>query len=531
VGKIGGRPRILNLLKQSSTIGSAFGNDFVLDHSSVSPRHAIVERDKDQIRITDLGSANGTWVSGQMIKGATIICQGEEVRIGGVSLRLELNPSTAPTKAAVPTSPALHPTGEVPTSTTAAVPRRAVTVPATQTRRKSRHPAAVAMTTVFLAGAGFFGAVYFLSWDQIERAADQPTPLRPAILTASPSANVKPASTPALRAISSTGSRVENLAVPSALISSPIPDLANPKGTPPIIASAKSPLSPADDPDSAAADDADTKATAWLAPLNYYRSLAGVSTIHADPALSAADAAHAHYLEINYGDNLWAAGAEVHQEIVNQPGYSDAGARAASNANIAARESTRANLPPPAAAIEGWLKTTFHRLWELNPGLHRAGWGQACDAHRCIEVLDIGTDVDPLYASPMPLKKPIMFPPDGSSLKLRDSESEWPDPLTSCREYSYPTGLPITLQLGPFVTPAVTAYSITKREAPNAPLEACLFNADSYLNADPSQQANARSVLQSFGAIVLIPRHPLDPDHYVVSITAGVTRSWQFKIY
>ena len=88
----------------------------------------------------------------------------------------------------------------------------------------------------------------------------------------------------------------------------------------------------------------------------------------------------------------------------------------------------------------------------------------------------------------------------------------------------------ITLQLGPFVTPKLSAYSLTRNGPTPTALEVCGFNADSYGNPDASQAGTVRDVLRSFGAIVIIPRAPLKPGHYTVSITTDRTYFWDFAI-
>src|SRR5688500_11147853 len=49
------------------TIGRAPENDLVLDHPSVSRRHAEVRRTPNGFTITDLGSANGVEVDGRVV--------------------------------------------------------------------------------------------------------------------------------------------------------------------------------------------------------------------------------------------------------------------------------------------------------------------------------------------------------------------------------------------------------------------------------------------------------------------------------
>src|SRR3569833_1238255 len=72
-------------------IGSAPGCDIVVPGSSVSSRHCRVTCAGNTYTIEDLGSANGTWVSGARINAPTQISRNEPVTLGrNVPLRWEL---------------------------------------------------------------------------------------------------------------------------------------------------------------------------------------------------------------------------------------------------------------------------------------------------------------------------------------------------------------------------------------------------------------------------------------------------------
>jgi len=184
-----------------------------------------------------------------------------------------------------------------------------------------------------------------------------------------------------------------------------------------------------------------------------------------------------------------------------------------------------------AEAIDGWISIPFHRLWILNPDLHRAGYGQYCEAGTCVGALNVLAGADPVAATPKPRGRPIEFPPDGSALKLRSGEGEWPDPLAACPGYSPPMGLAITLQLGALAAAKLSAYSIKLAGDAGAAIEACGFDAGTYVNPDPEQQSRVRDTLRDFGAVVVVPRAPLRPGTYTVSITAsGRQYTWSFSV-
>jgi uncharacterized protein YkwD len=271
----------------------------------------------------------------------------------------------------------------------------------------------------------------------------------------------------------------------------------------------------------------------WLGPLNHYRSMAGLAPVEADDALSVADAAHSRYLVKNFADSIKHSGlgGEAHMEDSARPWYSEAGAQAAQSSNIEEGfHPADAQWLSPAAAVEGWLSIPFHRLWILNPNLRRAGYGQYCESGVCVGSLDILHGVDGASPGPSPLPKPIEYPPGKSELKFSSSGNEWPDPLTACPGYAHPVGLSVTLQLGTRVDARLSDYSIAA-DGSSAPLEACAFSADTYVNPDPAQQQRVRDMLRDFGAVVLIPRAVLRPGDYWVSMTvAGRAYTWSFTI-
>ena len=502
IGIVAGRRRVLTLRKDQSVVGSAPGADFVIDDPSVSPRHARIIKTGTDYRLSDLLSTSGTYCNGARVTDPVLLRDGGEIRFGRSTFRVERVDASAVHWGITPPSLLATTTAirEATTGAVAPVPSGRSPGAANKRRktikRKKFGPAAAALLTVLLVILGFGAAIYFVTWDRIEDLAEK------AGAQSEPSAIASVAAPPYLAA---------NAAPSIAIVAPPLPStMASPLGT-------------------TAYSDAAAEA-AWLAPLNYYRAIAGLYPVEADSALSAADAAHAHYLLQTYGDRIFDIGGEVHNEDPKLPGYTEAGTSTAHNSNIGARNRERGIAPPPIVAIEGWLTTPFHRLWQLNPDLQRAGYGEYCDRRQCVEVLDVESDLPPLIAKSKPLKQPVEFPPADAALKMRELESEWPDPLTSCPGYNPPAGLPITLQLGPFVTPKLSAYSLTVRGPATTPLEICGFNADSYANPDKSQAAKVRDVMRSFGAIVIIPRAPLKPGRYTVTITADRIYSWNFAI-
>jgi hypothetical protein len=106
--------------------------------------------------------------------------------------------------------------------------------------------------------------------------------------------------------------------------------------------------------------------------------------------------------------------------------------------------------------------------------------------------------------------------------------SEYPNPLTPCRDYQLPTGLPIMLQL--VTAENISSYSITDLTA-SRELETCAFDSETYDNPDAAQQAYGRRALSAARAIIMIPRYPLRTGHrYRVKIQTSAVYEWTFEV-
>ena len=69
------------------TIGRGAQNDVDINDDTVSRHHCqIAQIDRDTFNIVDLGSANGTYVNGNLIKGPTVLNVNDIVRIGNTTL-------------------------------------------------------------------------------------------------------------------------------------------------------------------------------------------------------------------------------------------------------------------------------------------------------------------------------------------------------------------------------------------------------------------------------------------------------------
>src|SRR5687768_15457406 len=80
-----GAPRVLDLRGNALTIGRIEGNDVVLNHPSVSRRHARIEQRGQSWWIVDLNSTNGVKVNGSPVTEAALSA-GDRILIGSVQI-------------------------------------------------------------------------------------------------------------------------------------------------------------------------------------------------------------------------------------------------------------------------------------------------------------------------------------------------------------------------------------------------------------------------------------------------------------
>src|SRR5256714_9464361 len=86
-----GVPRVADL-KGDLSVGRTEGNDIVLNHPSVSRKHAKFEARADKWWIVDLKSTNGVKVNGNLVTESQVVA-GDKISIGSVQLELKPQPS------------------------------------------------------------------------------------------------------------------------------------------------------------------------------------------------------------------------------------------------------------------------------------------------------------------------------------------------------------------------------------------------------------------------------------------------------
>jgi hypothetical protein len=293
---------------------------------------------------------------------------------------------------------------------------------------------------------------------------------------------------------------------------------------------------------------------------NYYRAAAGVPPIVADPELNVAAQHHAKYLVENHidaADSIVADGkmrengynASAHAESEGNPYYTADGEKWAPYATIIRSDQRLLDGAPLVDAQVARVDS----LAVVDPQLAAVGFGDYCVPGECVGMIVYRRGLDKseflalyhgssmdwngqLGAMPFTvarLRKPIEFPAAGMLFPLRaDPVGEYPDPLSSCHGFSMPVGVPIVLQLGAPSEGEDVKVSSSSLSDGGEQIETCAFDAASYANPDGLQQKIARRELHAYGAVVVIPKNPLQPGHqYTVSIVAdSQPYTWSFSI-
>jgi len=462
--------RLLLLSRDEAGIGSAEGSKLRVANPAVAERHAIIRYARGRYYIVDLKSVPGTFVNGRRIRRTQWLKHGDVLRFGGAPPYRFIDPD--------------------------AQKRR-------RWRRNLRVGAAAALLLAFALADHFekWGVVSVATFPKIV-AMMEPSPgpkhIEPPIAVAvrapaQATAPLRPATT-----MPSPAARASTIAVAAAPVAASTVSI----GTPVAAASA----SP----------------TAWLERINFYRGSNGLRPIRANSRLSTAVAAHAHYLLLNFADDIRSAKpipADAYDEKSGESGYSVEGARVAQNLQLAWGCSTY----DATQQIDRWIEGPFHRLPMLDPYLADVGYGEVSQDGCWVAALRL----PPPPEDVKPYRRAVEFPPEGADIALEWVGLEAPDALASCSGYERPVGLPITLQIGRLVQTRLTDHSLTED---GKPIEYCAFDAPNYRNPNPKEQEYGRWNLRNVGAIVLVPRAQLRAgSRYQISITTNdTTYAWSF---
>jgi FHA domain len=74
--------QVFELSGSEITIGRDISNDYVINESEVSRKHARISLEAGRYKIEDLGSTNGTYIDGQRLIGPHLLAVGELIMFG-----------------------------------------------------------------------------------------------------------------------------------------------------------------------------------------------------------------------------------------------------------------------------------------------------------------------------------------------------------------------------------------------------------------------------------------------------------------
>ena len=260
---------------------------------------------------------------------------------------------------------------------------------------------------------------------------------------------------------------------------------------------------------------APTSSASWIATVNWYRSMAHVPPVVEEPAWSDGLAAHLAYLNDTPAALKAGPYASAHTENPASPAYTADGAAAGASADIyfgaAASEQ---------AAVEAWMAAPFHAIGILRSNLQRAGFA----ATSAGAALDVVRGLNGPAAT-----RPVLWPGDGSRVALSQAGPESPDPLQSCPGFSAPAGLPL-IALLPSAPGAGTTATLRLPDGRTlvAGTDLCVITGPTFRSTDATYGPAAAAVLNGDHAVVIIPRSPLTPGAYGVTLSVPGTAaiSW-----
>jgi hypothetical protein len=217
--------------------------------------------------------------------------------------------------------------------------------------------------------------------------------------------------------------------------------------------------------------------------------------------------------------------SSLHTENPASPYYTVAGAKEAASSNLFYGEVGFT----PRDFIDGWLSAPFHAVGILRPELRLVAFAYSKSSGDA--GLDVINGLD--YAQPLP-KAPVSFPGPGAPTDLSTFRGESPDPLATCgwQKLTEAVGVPLVVLLPRPPAPGLTARldrpgGVTETDA-NGGL--CVVDSNTFVPSDPLYGPTAIDILKGDNAVFLVPRAPLTPGTYTVSLRqpGRPEVGWQF---
>ena len=93
-------PREIALEEGETILGRDPDTTVFIDHTSVSRHHARIEISGERVTVEDLQSKNGTFLGGRTLDSPALLADGDELKLGSVSLKFRVFPLSGSTATA-----------------------------------------------------------------------------------------------------------------------------------------------------------------------------------------------------------------------------------------------------------------------------------------------------------------------------------------------------------------------------------------------------------------------------------------------
>lgn len=250
-----------------------------------------------------------------------------------------------------------------------------------------------------------------------------------------------------------------------------------------------------------------------LARINAVRALHGVEAMTENAALTDASFSHATFVAVHW-DTLQAQAVSPHREVDGLDGFSgvtgsaradSAGYEGAVGSEVIAFQTT------PAAAIEAWLETLYHRLPLLRQDLTEIGYADAATDSRTVNVAMVGRPLDANVRALEPTDM-VVYPFDGATdVPFSWNGREVPQPIPP--PGGYPSGPVISLSAQGVLRVDHAEFFSSRG---GAPLAATVLTQDNDAHLSPRDMS-------------IIPWEPLEPGGSYVVIVSGEVEGTVFE--